>query len=260
MFLYPPESAALIDSHCHLDAAEFAADRDAVVADAYAAGVRQIVVPAVSAASWSTTCDMVERYGCQIALGMHPCYSAQHLDVHVEQLAQWLMQHRPCAVGEIGLDGFQPGLDWVRQETLFAAQLRLARQYDLPVLLHIRHAQDTVLKHLRRIPVRGGIAHAFNGSLQQAQQFIALGFKLGFGGAMTYDGSQRIRSLARDLPLSALVLESDAPDMPPSWAQGVRNAPAVVARYAQVLAVLRGISVAEIVAATRANLMDVLGI
>jgi len=166
---------------------------------------------------------------------------------------------RLVAVGEIGLDFFVPGLDAARQERFYRAQLQLARRFDLPVILHVRRAVDPILKQLRRIGVRGGIAHAFNGSRQQAQMFIDLGFRLGFGGAMTFEGSSRIRELARTLPLSAIVLETDAPDIPPAWAQSERNLPANLARYAALLAQLRGLSIDEVVDATGHNVSEVLG-
>ena len=169
------------------------------------------------------------------------------------ELRRWLAEARPVAVGEIGLDGFVPGLDMARQEWFFAEQLKLAREFDLPVVLHIRRAQDLVLKHLRKIRVRGGIAHAFNGSRQQADEFIRLGFKLGVGGAMTFDGSTRIRALAKALPLEHLVLETDAPDIPPAWLNGGRNAPAELARIAAELAELRGEPVQRVAEQTRRN-------
>ena len=230
----------LIDTHCHLDAPEFDGWRDVCVADARLAGVTRIVVPAVSRENFSAVLAMREQYGCIVALGLHPMYLAQHNDADLAVLADWLVEHQAQALGEIGLDGYDPALDMARQEALFAEQLRLARRLDLPVLLHVRRAVDLVLKHLRRIPVCGGIAHAFNGSEQQAGEFLKLGFKLGFGGAMTYQGSQRIRRLAATLPDEALVLETDAPDIRPAWAQDVPNRPANLQRFVQELAELRG--------------------
>ena len=249
----------LIDTHCHLDAAEFAADRDAVQAQALAAGVRGIVVPAVAVDSFATTKTTVARYpGCVAAYGIHPLYvpSAQASDLIT--LRDWLAQERPAAVGEIGLDFYVADADPARQEWLFAEQLKLAREFNLPVLLHVRRAIDAVLKQLRRHRVCGGIAHAFNGSRQQAEEFIKLGFKLGFGGAMSFSGSTRIRLLAASLPLSAIVLETDAPDIPPAWLNGGRNTPGELPRLAQVLAELRGISLAEVAAQTTANARAVL--
>ncbi|WP_239058112.1 TatD family hydrolase [Crenobacter caeni] len=248
----------LIDTHCHLDATEFDGTRDAIVERARSAGVGRIVVPAVSADNFDAVLALRNRYGCQVALGLHPIYLEQHSDAHLTRLDSLLAAERPTAVGEIGLDFWQPGLDPVRQEALFVAQLKLARRHDLPVLLHVRRAQDRVLKYLRQYPVPGGIAHAFNGSVQQAEAFIALGFCLGFGGAMSFSGSTRIRQLAATLPLTALVLETDAPDMRPEWALGVPNEPANVARYAALLAGLRGVPPEAIAEATSHNAKRVL--
>ncbi|TJZ78874.1 TatD family hydrolase [Chitiniphilus eburneus] len=246
----------LIDSHCHLDAGEFDADRDQVLQRARQVGVVQQVVPAITVASFDKTLAMRERYGCAVALGLHPIYIDAHRDEHLTQLDAALTQHRPLAVGEIGLDFFVPGLDAARQMALFEGQLKLARDHDLPVIVHIRRSQDQVLKYLRKWRVRGGIAHAFNGSRQQADEFLKLGFKLGFGGAMTYSGSQRIRKLAAELPLEAIVLETDSPDIAPAWLVGPppgRNEPAELPRIAGVLAELRGMTLAQVAAATVAN-------
>ncbi len=249
----------LIDTHCHLDAAEFDADREAVHAAARAAGVETIVVPAVEVSAFARTRETVSRYpGCVAAYGIHPLYVMQAADDDLAALRQWLLAERPVAVGEIGLDLYVADIDPARQVHFFVEQLRLARDFDLPVLLHVRRAVDVVLKQLRRFKVRGGIAHAFNGSRQQADEFIKLGFALGFGGAMTYDGSTRIRELARHLPLEAIVLETDAPDIPPAWLNGGRNTPAELPRIAAVLAELRELPVAELVQRTAANARAVL--
>jgi len=173
-------------------------------------------------------------------------------------LRQWLADENPVAVGEIGLDHYVSGVDPLRQEYYFVEQLKLAREFDLPVLLHVRRAVDPVLKQLRRFRVRGGIAHAFNGSRQQAEAFIQLGFALGFGGAMTFTGSTRIRALAAELPLESIVLETDAPDIPPAWLNGGRNTPADLPAIADVLAELRGMTRDAVVAATVANTRRVL--
>ena len=244
----------LIDTHCHLDAAEFDADRDAVHAAARAAGVERIVVPAIAADSFPKVKNAVARYpGCVAAYGIHPLYVMQAREADLATLSAWLGSEQPVAVGEIGLDYYVGDSDPGRQQFFFVEQLKLAREFNLPVLLHVRRAVDDILKHLRRIAVPGGIAHAFNGSRQQAEIFIGLGFKLGFGGTMTYSGSTRIRELAATLPLESIVLETDAPDIPPAWLNRGRNAPAELARIAQTLAELRGRPVAEIAAATSAN-------
>lgn len=251
----------LIDTHCHLDAPEFAADRVAVVARAQAAGVNTLVVPAIAARTFADTCQMRDEFGAWPAFGLHPMYLAEHRDEHLASLQHYLESEQPVAVGEIGLDFFVPDLDPDRQIALFLAQLKLARDFDLPVLLHIRRAQDQVLKALRQIGVKGGIAHAFNGSRQQADAFIKLGFKLGFGGAMTWPRALNIRKLACELPLESIVLETDAPDIPPEWlGQKGRNEPAELVRIAAVLAELRGLSVEEIAMTTSANARTLLRI
>lgn len=252
----------LIDTHCHLDAAEFAADRAACHAAAQAVGVGKLLIPAVSVANFPAVTAVCRDFaGCYPAYGIHPLYldTVQSVATAAEQLTDYLHTHPAVAVGEIGLDFFVPGLDVVQQEALFIAQLKIARQFNLPVVLHVRRAVDAILKNLRRYPVVGGIAHAFNGSRQQAEMLINLGFKLGFGGAMTYPGSRRIRELARTLPLNSLVLETDSPDIPPVWlsaseaAPTQRNSPAELAQIAQCLAALRGLSVTEIATITYAN-------
>lgn len=249
----------LIDTHCHLDAAEFDADRDAVHGAAQAAGVDRIVVPAVAVDSFRQTKTVVARYpGCVAAYGIHPLYVMQAQEADLASLRAWLANEKPLAVGEIGLDHYVTDSDPARQEFYFVEQLKLAREFDLPVLLHVRRAVDQILKHLRRVRVRGGIAHAFNGSRQQADEFIKLGFKLGFGGAMTYSGSTRIRTLAAELPLDAIVLETDAPDIPPAWLNGGRNTPGELPRIAGVLAELRRTDVAHIAATTTAAARAVL--
>lgn len=253
----------LIDTHCHLDAAEFDADREQVVARAREAGVRWIVVPAVDAGNFDTVSRLAAGTpGCAYALGIHPMYVDRARDEDLralrDALAQAIEDPLLVAVGEIGLDFFVDGLDRERQERFFVEQLALAREFELPVLLHIRRAQDTVLKHLRRMRPPGGIAHAFNGSAQQAQAFLDLDFALGFGGAMTFASANRIRRLASGLPAHAHVLETDAPDIPPEWLARGRNSPAELPRIAQTFAKLRSVAVDEACACTARNAMRVM--
>ncbi|MBS1197661.1 MAG: TatD family deoxyribonuclease [Proteobacteria bacterium] len=236
-----------IDTHCHLDAAEFDADRAEVHASALNTGVGQIIVPAVDVANFAAVRACCQQHpGCLPAYGIHPLYVMQANYPDVETVRTWLVEEKAVAVGEIGLDYFVANVARARQEHFFAAQLEVARSLDLPVILHSRRAVDHVLKYLRRIRVHGGIAHAFNGSRQQADAFIDMGFKIGFGGAMTFPGSRHIRDLAATLPLEAIVLETDAPDIPPVWLDHGRNSPAELPRIAAVLAELRGLSLDEI--------------
>ncbi len=261
-----------IDSHCHLDAPEFEPDRAEVVARARAAGVGQIVIPAVDATNLATVRELAQAHGYAYALGIHPLFVGRSADGDLEVLRQELTEHRSdprlVAIGEIGLDHFVPGLDLARTERFYVAQLKMARAFGLPVIVHVRRSADTLLKHLRKIDVPGGIAHAFNGSEQQARAFVALGFKLGFGGAMTFDRALQIRRLAQSLPLDAIVLETDAPDIPPHWlyrtaeqraaGETSRNEPGELPRIAQTLAELRGETVERIARITSANAMAAL--
>lgn len=251
----------LIDSHCHLDAAEFDVDRAAVHARAQAAGVVLQVIPAISLDNCAAVEDTCRRYsGCLPAWGMHPMYIGVHRPAHLEALCRRIEAQRPVAIGEIGLDLFVTGLDYATQEYFYVEQLKIARDYDLPVLLHCRRANDPILKQLRLFPGIRGIAHAFSGSRQQANEFLKLGFKLGFGGAFTWTRASRLRALAAELPLDALVLETDSPDIPPAWIGHGRNEPAELAGIAATLADLRGVDVSEVAEQTSANARAVLAI
>jgi TatD DNase family protein len=248
----------LVDSHCHLDAAEFDCDRAAVLAAARAAGVAAFLVPGVEAAGFPGLSALAEEEAdIASAYGIHPLYVARAADSDLEILENWLARPETVAVGEIGLDHFVPDLPQERMEHFYECQLQLAERHGLPVILHVRRAVEDIIRHLRRRSLPGGIAHAFNGSRQQAETLIAMGFALGFGGAMSFAGSKRIRELAATLPLEAIVLETDAPDIPPEWAQGQRNEPQNLARYAGILAELRGITAEEVAAATAANALRV---
>ena len=257
-----------IDSHCHLDAPEFDADQAAVVQRARDQGVGRLVMPAVAADHFERVRALAHEHDTGYALGIHPLWVDAAQDSDLDRLQAALNTHRDdprlVAVGEIGLDHFVPGLDRSRQEAFYMAQLKLARDAGLPVILHVRRSADALLKGLRRVPVAGGIAHAFNGSAVQAVQFVERGFCLGFGGTLSFDRALQIRELARSLPESALVLETDAPDIPPHWlyrpaadrlagAAQARNEPAELPRIGQVLAELRGWTLAHTAAVTSRN-------
>jgi len=249
-----------IDTHCHLDAAEFGDAQAELVRAANAAGVGHFFVPAVERSNFETVKRLCAQYsGCSPAFGIHPMYVEHAVPADLDVLREYLALPETVAVGEIGLDFFVDNHDREQQEFYFSTQLKLAREFDLPVLLHIRRAQDVVLKHLRQIRVCGGIAHAFNGSHQQADEFIKRGFKLGFGGAMTYPRATRLRELAAMLPLDSIVLETDAPDIPPSFLEpGQPNRPDHLPRIAQTLAELRGIPIEEVARVTTENALAVL--
>lgn len=258
---------AWIDTHCHLDAPEFAPDRDAVLQRARAAGVGMLVLPAVAAGHFDDVRELAHRHRLAYALGIHPLFVDRADDADLDRLDEALRRHagdeRLVAVGEIGLDHFVPGLDPARQQRFYEAQLKLARDAGLPVILHVRRSADALLKGLRRIVVPGGIVHAFNGSYAQAGHFVERGFRLGFGGAMTFDRALQIRRLAAELPETALVVETDAPDIPPHWlyrtaaqranGETSRNEPAELPRIGAVLAGLRGWTATQTAAITGAN-------
>ena len=259
--------APWIDTHCHLDASEFAADRGLVRTRAKAAGIAICVVPAVEAANFEAVRELAHANGDAYALGIHPLCTGNAAEADLQLLDRALTLHRQdprlVGVGEIGLDYFVAGLDPARQEFFYVEQLALARKHGLPVILHVRRSADQLLKQLRGAGL-SGIAHAFNGSAQQATQFVDLGFKLGFGGNLTYDRAQQIRRLAIGLPLEAIVMETDSPDIPPHWLYATaqqreagvpqgRNEPAELPRIAQVLSQLRGIPLETLAEATTRN-------
>lgn len=244
----------LVDSHCHLDAAEFDIDRDAVVARAREAGVTRQIVPAVDAAGWPKLRDICSRdAGLFAAYGLHPMYLASHRAEHLSQLREWIEREHPVAVGECGLDYFIEDLDREAQSHYFEAQLQLAREFDLPVIVHARRAVDAVIAAIRKVGKLRGVVHSYSGSVEQARQLWELGFLVGLGGPVTYDRANRLRQLAATMPLEYLLLETDAPDQPDAGIRGQRNEPARLPDVLRVIARLRDQSDAEVAAATTAN-------
>lgn len=268
--------AVFIDTHCHLDAPEFGSEMPEIRARARHREVALCVIPAVAASNFDAVRELAHRQADAYALGIHPLCTNEAQDADLErldrELTQWRDDPRLVAVGEIGLDHFVPMLDPERQQRFFHAQLQLARRHGLPVIIHVRRSVDQVLKHLRQVAPGAqwqGIAHAFNGSRQQAEACLGLGLRLGFGGAVTFERALQLRRLAAELPLSALVLETDAPDIQPRWIyrtqaerdaghpQG-RNEPGELPRIAEVVAQLRGLAPEALAAATTANAIEAL--
>jgi len=256
-----------IDSHCHLDAPEFANTLTQIIDAAEKKGVKAILIPTVRAKDADAARDIASRFaknipGLVYALGIHPLFihEAQESDVNIlrQHIQASLSDSRFVGIGEIGLDYFIEDLDPKKQEFFLNAQLDLAQEFGLPVVLHVRRSQDALLKALRHRKIPGGIAHAFNGSFQQAEQFIELGFKLGFGGAATYERALQIRRLLKELPIESIVTETDSPDIPPAWLrdEGLKyNEPAFLPRIAKELAAIRGMDEAEFASATWRNTM-----
>jgi len=251
----------LVDSHCHLDAAEFDDDRDRVIARARDAGVARQVIPATSAAGWpklGALCAGTD--GLFPAYGLHPMFLDAHRPEHLAQLRERIEHDRPVAIGECGLDHFVEGLDHDVQQDYFDKQLALAREYELPVIVHARRAVDAVIASIRRTGGLRGVVHSWSGSRQQAEQLWDLGFMLGIGGTATYERAHRLRGLVADMPIQHLLLETDAPDQPDSGIRGQRNEPARLSVVCEAVAELRGIAADELAAATTANAERLFGL
>lgn len=249
----------LIDTHCHLDLSAFDADRSEVINRAREQNVQQFVIPGIEKQTWPNLIRFCKTAPfLHPALGLHPMFLEQHLDQHLSDLSALIEKESPIALGEIGLDHQIKELDKERQRFLFREQLDIAKQHGLPVLLHVRKAHDQTIGLLKQTRVAGGICHAFNGSLQQAHQYINLGFKLGFGGMLTYEGSTRLQSLVRTLPLEAIVLETDSPDMVGSQHQHGRNSPEYLTEILNAIALVRQQDPALIAQATSQNAIDIL--
>jgi len=244
----------LVDTHCHLDVQEFDADRDAVVARARAAGVTRQIVPAIEAATWPGLRDACARdAGLFPAYGLHPLLIASHREAHLHDLRAWIERERPVAIGECGLDYWVEDLDRDVQATFFDAQLRLAREFDLPVVVHARRAVDAVIASIKRIGGLRGVIHSYPGSEEQARQLADLGFLIGIGGPVTYERANKVRRVAANVPIETLLLETDAPDQPDSTHRGERNEPARITRVLEVIAGLRGVDAEVIADATTRN-------
>lgn len=251
----------LVDTHSHLDAPEFDADREAVIARARAAGVTRQVLPAVEAASWPKLRGICQgNPGLFPAYGLHPMYLAAHRPRHLKQLGEWIERERPVAVGECGLDFFVGGLDAGEQASFFEGQLRLARDHGLPVIVHARRAVDHVMAAIRRFGPLRGVVHSFPGSLDQAERLFKLGFLVSLGGPVTYERANRLRTLVATLPVEMLMLETDSPDQPDADIRGQRNEPARLATILEVAAELRGESPEALAAATTRNAEQLFGL
>lgn len=244
----------LYDSHSHLDAPEFDADREAVIGRAEAAGVMQQLVPAVAFQAWpalKATCAL--RPGLKAAYGLHPMYLDEHQPAHLDALPDWIERERPAAVGECGLDFFVEGLDPESQRRYFVRQLEIARDFRLPVVLHARRAVDEVIATIRRVGGLRGVVHSWSGSEEQATQLYRLGFSLGIGGPVTFERAQRLRRTVATMPIEHLLLETDSPDQPDATRRGQRNEPAFLVDVLREVARLRGEDESVIAEATRRN-------
>jgi len=249
----------IIDTHCHLDVADFDSDRKDVLERCRGAGISKIIIPAIESKTWPKLIELCQsNKGLYSALGLHPFFIEQHQADDIDKLEKLLETVSPVAIGEIGLDFYLKDLDKNKQLELFEQQLLVAKKHNLPVILHVRKAHDQVLQLLKKIKVKGGFSHAFNGSLQQAEQYIDLGFKLGFGGTLTYENSTKIHNLAKTLPLESIVLETDSPDMVVESHRGQRNSPEYIMDCLTALAKIRNEDINVIAKQTTQNANDVI--
>ncbi len=252
----------IIDSHCHLDFSDFDHDRNEVLENSANKGITDIVIPGVQANSWQALIDLCDQHQqkpkLHYAIGLHPLFMHNVKPGDLKQLDILLSTKSPVAVGEIGLDFYIKNSDHQQQTILFNQQLELASHYDLPVILHVRKAHDQVLVSLRKHRIKSGIVHAFNGSIQQAGHYLDLGFKLGFGGMLTYERSSKLRRLSQQLPLEGIVLETDAPDMTVASHWGQRNSPEYLPQVLKVLTELRQEPMSMVAQQSRKNTRDAL--
>lgn len=250
----------IIDTHCHLDFAAYDEDRESVLKRAREVGVTGFVIPGVQRSSWDQLiefCSSSNDLHC--ALGLHPMFINSHNNQHIKDLEQFVTHYQPIAIGEIGLD-FYDRSQQDKQIDIFEKQLKLACDIELPVIVHARRAHEEVLTCLKKYPVKSGIAHAFNGSLQQAERYLHYNFKFGFGGMLTYERSTKLRKLAQELPLNTIVLETDSPDMTVEQHRGGRNSPEYLSYCLQALSEIKEVSIDEVASKTTENAKKVLGI
>lgn len=249
----------LFDTHCHLDFDDFDSDRDHVIKTAKQHGVNRILIPAVMQSQWHKTITLSQQEDFfYLALGLHPVFIDQHQPQHLNELDELVNQYQPVAIGEIGLDFYSKTDDREKQCLFFSKQLVIAHHHKLPVIIHNRKAHDQCILMLKEHNITSGIVHAFNGSIQQAEKYIEMGFMLGFGGMLTFERSTKLRGLAKQLPLESIVLETDAPDMTVQQHYGQRNSPEYIPYIAQALAQIKNLSTEEIAIATTINAQKIL--
>ena len=250
----------LVDSHCHLDDDRFDADRDQIVARAKAQNVSRIVIPATTANRWGKVKLVSQSSGALFpAYGLHPMFMSQHQAQNLTELDAWLDREKPVAVGECGLDFFVSRADEKQQIEIFNAQLQIARNHHLPLIIHVRKAMDQVISLLRKQASLTGVIHSFGGSLQQAQQLIDLGFKLGISATVGFERASKLRSVVAAVPDYALLIESDAPDQPGAKHRGQRNEPAFIVEQLITIAALRNLPTDQMAQILLSNTNDLFG-
>ena len=250
----------LIDTHCHLDQPPLFKNIERVIKNSIKNDIEGIVVPSVNPENLNEVIKISQRFDlCSLALGFHPFFADRIKDEDFKILSLLLIEHDAIAIGEIGLDKFIDNITLSTQEKILDKQLDIADKLELPIIVHARGMIDLIIKNIRERAIKGGIIHAFNGSFQQAEQLIKLGFKLGFGGVLTYERAKHVRSLAKNLPMESIVLETDAPDMNPSWLKNsLSNEPAQLKKISQIFGKLRGLDEEVIADTLRRNTIEAL--
>ena len=251
----------LIDTHCHLDDAIFDEDRDSILDNCHRLGINKIIIPSTRSMSWDKTISVSNKYiQTFLTLGLHPIFINKHTEKDIELLNKYVLKYKPIAIGEIGLDYYIKDTDKKKQLDIFSQQLDIAEQHKLPVVLHVRKSHDDIIKALQNRSIPGGTSHAFNGNIEQAKKYIDLGFKLGFGGTLTYPNARKIHQLAKDLPIESIVLETDAPDMSGHNHKGERNSPEYLPEALIALAKIKDTAPENIAEQTTQNACSVFNI
>lgn len=259
MSIEPKAITPWIDSHCHFDFQQFDHDREQHWQFLTRMGCVGLVIPGVTANTWSTLIGGCSNKPWAYALGLHPYFIDQHEADDLLRLSIACETHHPIAIGEFGLDFVLPEETFTRQIELCQQQFQLAKTLELPVILHVRKAYDEIAAMVRRIGFKqGGIIHAFSGSLQQGEALIKLGFKLGIGGAISHRRALKLRKTVANLPLDALVLETDSPDMKPAFLAGQRNSPVSLLLLSQMVASLKDCHGDKVILASNHNLYAVM--
>jgi len=251
----------LIDCHCHLDFDAFDSERSEVLSRASRNGVTQIIVPGVKRVHWGRIRELCDtRAELHACYGLHPYYADDHSDQDLSQLQHWVDSPDCIAIGECGLDYRKDQADRQVQMKFFDAQLDIARNCNKPVVIHSVRATADVIVSIRNHPGLSGMIHSYSGSYEQAMQLVGMGFFISLGGAITYDHARKIRAAASNVPLDAILLETDAPDQADSAHAGQRNEPAYLVNVLKCLSELREESAEIIAEQTTANAYRLFGI
>lgn len=240
----------IVDTHCHLNLPEFSVDQAEVIARAVNNQVGKMVIVGIDRLGWASIFDLVKKYKDNLcaAPGLHPLFVENHVEDDLTELENLISKHSAeyAAIGEIGLDYFEKGIDKVKQQHYFEAQLSIAQAYEMPIIMHVRKAHDEVIKTINSYHIASGIVHAYSGNIQQAYKYIDKNIKIGFGGSITYPRSTKLRELVKKIPLESIVLETDAPYMTVNQYQYQRNEPSYIQHVCESIAEIKQLSYEEV--------------